>query len=218
MSVSVAGAIVRVMSQNTADEAAREELLHYLQVGRDAVVWKLEGLSDYDVRRPLTPTGTNLLGLVKHLAGVELGYFGDCLDRPHGHDLTWWAEDAEDNADMWATPEESRQQVLDLYRAAWRHTDESVRTMGLEATGHVPWWTEHAHPTVRLLLVHVVAETHRHAGHADIVRELVDGSAGISARHSNLPEQDEHWWQSYRQRLEVAARSAQATDHPTTAD
>jgi hypothetical protein len=60
----------------------KADLLHYLQGARSAMLWKLDGLTEYDVRRPLTPTGTNLLGLVKHLARCELGYFGDTFGRP----------------------------------------------------------------------------------------------------------------------------------------
>ena len=67
-------------------EVAKAELRRYLQDGRDAIVWKLEGLSEYDRRRPLTPTGTNLLGLVKHLAGVEAEYFGVVFNRPFGEE------------------------------------------------------------------------------------------------------------------------------------
>jgi hypothetical protein len=94
----------------------KDDLHRYLQAGREAVLWKLDGLAEYDVRRPLVPTGTNLLGLVKHLASVEFGYFGDCFDRPHGEELPWWDDDAEPNADMWATPDESRDDIVALYR------------------------------------------------------------------------------------------------------
>ncbi|RPI23693.1 MAG: DUF664 domain-containing protein, partial [Actinobacteria bacterium] len=87
---------------------AKAVLHRYLQTGRDALLWKLEGLSEYDIRRPLVPTGTNLLGLVKHVASVELGYFGDCLGRPSGEPLPWYDDDAEPDADMWATAEETR--------------------------------------------------------------------------------------------------------------
>ena len=55
--------------------------LQYLDAAREGLLWKLEGLSEYDVRRPLTPTGTNLLGLVKHVAMVEWNYLGACFDR-----------------------------------------------------------------------------------------------------------------------------------------
>jgi hypothetical protein len=85
----------------------KAELRHYLQVGREALVWKLEGLSEYQVRRPMVPTGTNLLGLIKHVASVEAGYFGATFGRPFEEPLPWLDEGAEPNADMWATPEES---------------------------------------------------------------------------------------------------------------
>lgn len=81
----------------------RTDLHFYLQSARDALLWKLEGLSEYDIRRPATPTGTNLLGLVKHAAGVELGYLGDTFGRPSGEPLPWLEDGAEANADMWAT-------------------------------------------------------------------------------------------------------------------
>ncbi len=86
------------------DEKA--DLHRYLRTAREALLWKLEGLSEYDVRRPLTPTGSNLLGLVKHVAGVEVGYLGVCFGRPFGEPLPWWADDPLPNADMWATAQE----------------------------------------------------------------------------------------------------------------
>src|SRR3954453_13955966 len=102
-------------------ESAKQTLQRYLQIARDAMVWKLEGLSEYDVRRPLVPSGTNLLGLVKHLASVEIGYFGDTFERPFGEALPWGDDDAEPNADLWATADESREQMLELYRRAQAH-------------------------------------------------------------------------------------------------
>ena len=82
---------------------AKADLHRYLQDAREVLLWKLDGLSEYDIRRPLTPTGTNLLGIVKHVAGVELEYFGPVFGRPHGVALPWFAGDADANADMWAT-------------------------------------------------------------------------------------------------------------------
>ena len=87
----------------------KADLHRYLQIAREALLWKLDGLSEYDIRRPMVPTGTNLLGLVKHVASVELGYLGDTFGRPSGEPLPWFAEDAEPNADMWATADESRE-------------------------------------------------------------------------------------------------------------
>lgn len=184
----------------------KQDLHRYLQAGRDAVVWKLDGLSDYDVRRPLVPTATNLLGLVKHLASVEFGYFGNTFDRPYDEELPWWSDDAEPNADMWATPDESRDEMVGLYRAAWRHADATIDALDLGSIGHVPWWPEDRREvTLHRILVHVATETHRHAGHADIVRELIDGAAGLRPGLSNLPDADAQWWASYRDRVQQAA-------------
>ncbi|MEL3945990.1 MULTISPECIES: DinB family protein [Streptomyces] len=191
---------------------AKTDLLRYLQDAREAVLWKLDGLSEYDVRRPLTPTGTNLLGLVKHLASVELGYFGDTFGRPYfdKERPTWWyTEDAEPNADMWATAAESRDQIVGLYRRAWAHSDTTIETLALDAVGRVPWWPEERRAvTLHHVLVRMTAETHRHAGHADIVRELIDGSVGRLQGKEDLPAGDVAWWEVYRRRLERVAREA----------
>jgi hypothetical protein len=188
----------------------KDDLLRYLQVGRDSVLWKLDGLSEYDIRRPMTPTGTNLLGLVKHLAGVEMGYFGETFDRPAPDPPPWLSdEDAEDNVDMWATAEESREEIVGLYRQAWAHADETIAALSLDAVGRVPWWPpDRAERTLHFILIHVIAETHRHAGHADLVRELIDGSAGWNAGNENMPPGDQAWWQGYRERLEQVAQEA----------
>ena len=186
----------------------KADLHTYLRTAREAVLWKLDGLSEYDVRRPITPTGTNLLGLVKHLATVEFGYFGDCFGRPAGESMPWLEEDAEPNAEMWASADESREQIVGLYRRAWTHADETIDSLALDATGHVPWWGEHGTVTLHRLLVHMIAETNRHAGHADIVRELIDGAAGLRADNSNLAPGDQAWWSSYRAKLERVAQEA----------
>ena len=188
----------------------KSDLHSYLQMARDALVWKLDGLSEYDIRRPLTPTGTNLLGLVKHVAGVELGYFGDTFGRPFGEPLpAGFDEDAEPNAEMWAAADESREQIIGLYRRAWAHSDATIGALALDAVGRVPWWPgEHGEVTLHRILVHVVAETDRHAGHADIVRELIDGTAGLLDGTTNMPSGDRAWWESYRSKLERVAREA----------
>jgi uncharacterized damage-inducible protein DinB len=188
---------------------SKEDLRRYLQQARDALLWKLEGLTEYDIRRPLVPTGTNLLGLVKHVASVELGYFGDTFGRPSDEPLPWLADDAEDNADMWATTDESRDAIVGLYHRAWAHSDATITALSLDAVGNVPWWSEDRREvTLHRILVHMIAETHRHAGHADIVRELIDDAVGLRADNDNLPPGDRAWWQDYRDRLEQAARDA----------
>jgi uncharacterized damage-inducible protein DinB len=187
----------------------KDDLQRYLQRAREALVWKLDGLDEYDVRRPLTPTGTNLLGLIKHVAGVEFGYFCLTFDRPLDEDLPWLEDDAEPNADLWVPADESRGEIVALYQRAWAATDAVVAELPLDAVGHVPWWpAEHAAVTLHRVLVHMIAETDHHAGHADIVRELIDGSAGLRADNSNLPDEGPQWWADYRARVEAAARTA----------
>ncbi|MGN6751834.1 MAG: DinB family protein, partial [Intrasporangium sp.] len=121
-----------------SDADLKQTLTTYLQAGRDVMVWKLEGVSEYDARRPLTPTGTNLLGLVKHVASVGSGYFGFVFDRPFPETLPWFAEGAEANADMWATAEESRAQIVGLWERVWEHADATIEALDLDAAGRVP--------------------------------------------------------------------------------
>jgi uncharacterized damage-inducible protein DinB len=190
-----------------AGMSMKTELHDYLQRGREDLLWKLDGASEYDVRRPLTPTGTNLLGLVKHVASVEAGYLGETFGRPFPEPLPWFKEGAEPNDDMWATADEGRDEITGLYRRVWAHSDATVDGLDLDAAGRVPWWPEERRD-VRLhrILVHVIAETHRHAGHADIVRELADGSVGYREGSDNMAPGDAAWWRRYRDRLEGAAR------------
>jgi uncharacterized damage-inducible protein DinB len=191
------------------DTGAKADLRGDLQAGRDALLWKLEGLSEYDVRRPMTPTGTNLLGLVKHVSYVEMGYLGAVFGRPVEEARPWIEDEGEPNWDMWATTEQSREEVVELYHRAWGHADATIDRLPLEAPGRVSWWQPAQQAvTLHRVLVHVIAETHRHAGHADIVRELIDGAAGLRAGNTNLPSGDQAWWESYRGRLERAAREA----------
>ncbi len=184
----------------------KADLHRYLQTIRGALLWKLDGLSEYDVRRPLTPTGTNLLGLVKHLAGVEIGYFGETFGRPFGEPLPWEGNGQDRNADMWATAAESRDQIVGLYRRAAAHSDQTITELALDAPGRVPWWGEDV--TLHLILVHVIAETNRHAGHADIIRELIDGTVGLRLGNDNMAPGDRATWQAYRDKLERVAREA----------
>ena len=192
-----------------SESDAKSVLQRYLQWGRETLVWKLDGLSDYDMRRPMTPTGTNLLGLVKHMAGVEAGYFGETFRRPFPEPLPWFDEDAQPNEDMWATGTETRDSIVGLYRRAWAHADTTIADLDLEAAGNVRWWPgEHGEVTLHKVLVHVIAETDRHTGHADIVRELIDGAVGRRADNDNMAPGDQAWWASYRSRLEQVARAA----------
>jgi len=198
--------------QNSGREPDQKADLHrYLRSARDALLWKLDGLGEYDIRRPMTPTGTNLLGLVKHVASTELGYFGEVFGRPHGVSLPWFDDGADVNADMWATEHESRAEIIELYRRAWQHSDATIGALPLGAVGHVPWWPADRNTvTLHRIVVHVIADTQRHAGHADILRELVDGAAGLQQGNDNLPPGDAAWWASYRDKVERAAAAARS--------
>jgi hypothetical protein len=205
----IAGFPGDAMLGHMSDAGAKEQLHLYLRAGREALLWKLDGLSEYDVRRPLVPTGTNLLGLVKHVASVESGYFGDTFGRPFPERFPWLDEGAEPNADLWATADESRADMVGLYRRVWAHSDATIEALDLDAQGRVPWWPAERNPvTLHRILVHMVAETHRHAGHADLVREMIDGAAGMRKDNDNMPPVDEAWWAEYRERLERVAREA----------
>jgi hypothetical protein len=199
----------------------KADLRRYLQAAREALLWKLDGLSEYDVRRPMVPTGTNLLGLVKHVASVEAGYFGATFGRPFDEPLPWLDDNAEPNADMWATTEESREQIVGLYHRVWAHSDATIDALALDAIGHVPWWPRDRNEvTLHRILVHMISETDRHAGHADIVRELIDGAAGLRKDNDNMAPGDQAWWESYRSRLERVAQDASrpSTDLPGRLD
>ncbi len=182
----------------------KDALLRYLNVAHDAVTWKLEGVDDYDVRRPLTPTGTNLLGLVKHLAWVELGYFGDVFDQPHGLDVAEYDED-NPNADMYARADESRAEIMSLFDSARAHATKTIETLDLDTPGHVPWWGENNPVSLGLIIVHMTTEMYRHLGQIDILREGIDGSAGLREESTNLPPIDAKQWQTYYQSLEEIA-------------
>ena len=188
---------------------AKAELITSLEKLNQSVLAKLDGVSEHDLRRPMTPTGTNLLGLVKHVASVEAGYFGVVFRRPFGEPLPWFAEGAEPNADMWAAADESREQIVGLYQRVWAHSDATINTLELDAVGHVPHWPKHrSEVTLHQILVHMTAETHRHAGHADIIREHIDGDVGLRPDNDNMAPGDQSWWAEYRSRLERVARQA----------
>jgi hypothetical protein len=187
----------------------KANLHDYLRGARAALVGKLDGLTEYDLRRPLTPTATNLLGLVKHLIGVEVDYFGDTFGRPAEKLLFWAPDETEPNIDMWATPDESSSEIIEGYRKAWAHADATIEALDLTATGRVPHWpADRNEVTLHQILVHVLAETNRHAGHADIVRELIDGVVGLRADNDNMTPGDQAWWADYRDRVEQDAREA----------
>lgn len=185
----------------------KDVLQRYLTENRVGLLSRLEGLGERELRWPMTRTGSNLLGIVKHVASVELGYFGEVFGRPSGESLPWMDEDAELNADMWATPEESSAQIVTLLQRAAAHTDATIAALDLDSLGEVPWWRpERRQVTLQQILVHMLSEMARHTGHADILRELIDGRAGDD--RGNLADQSAEEWAAYRSRLEEAAEPA----------
>jgi hypothetical protein len=181
----------------------KQELHRKLQVARTGVLSRLDGLDEYDLRRPMTATGTNLLGLVKHLAGIEYTYLGAAFDRPAPETLPW-VEDGSiwQGADMWATADESSGYLVGLYGRACAHGDGTVAALDLQSPAWVAHWPDDRRDTtLGVLLIRMVAETAQHAGHADIVRELVDGRAGDDRDEAG----DADWWRRYVARIQAAA-------------
>jgi hypothetical protein len=189
----------------------KDELHRSLKASRATMLSKLDDLSEYDRRRPMTPTGTNLLGLVKHLAGLEYGYLGESFGHP-GPETLPWIEDGSiwEGGDMWAKPDESSEYIIGLYQRASAHADGVIAALDLGAPGSVPHWPEdRRQTTLGVLLVRMVAETAQHAGHADIVRELTDGKGG--------PDQDgidEATWREYVAKVRAAADAFAPSPEP----
>ncbi|WP_103511849.1 DinB family protein [Streptomyces sp. SM13] len=187
------------------DDFAKDNLHGRLRRDRQALLWKLDGLSEYDARRPLTATGTNLLGLVKHVATVEARYFGEVFDRPSPEPLCRWQDS--DGSDQWAAEDETRERIVGFYRRTWEHSDATIDERPLDAPGHVPWWPEpHTHTNLFAVLVHVLGETIRHTGQADILREGIDGRTGLRAEQERPI--DEEARAAHRAKIERTARSA----------
>ena len=193
------------MADLTDPKAALHE---YVQSARDALLWKLDGLSERQVRWPRTPTGTSLLGIIRHCATTEIGYFGPTFGRewPTPEDPLLVPEEAYDDdpqADWWVPAEVSMGEVTDFYRRVWAFADETIDSLPLDARGRVPWWGDRDEVTLHRVLVHVHADLARHAGHADVLREVLDGLVGMHADRDNIPEVD---WPAYVARVEEVAR------------
>ena len=149
--------------QTAADE--RSTLLGFLDYLRAAVAAKAEGVPEPQVRRAGVPSGTSLLGLVKHLDAVERFYF-------LGEATTDWAPT------MRPGPDETAEGLLAAYRDATRRANEVIGAHpDLALPAPLPPGRKSA-SSMRWLLVHMIEETGRHAGHADILREQIDGATG----------------------------------------
>ncbi|MDQ1746295.1 MAG: hypothetical protein QOD07_558 [Frankiaceae bacterium] len=178
-------------------------LLRYLRQSRDDLVWKLDGLSERDARLPRTATGNNLLGVVKHCLNVEAGYFGPTFGRelPYADELVpMSAYDDDPQADWYAREDETKDGIVDLYRRVAAFADETIEQLPLDAPGRVPWWQpDRQTVTLQRIIVHVIYDVSRHAGHADIMREQLDRSVGLQQGNTNIP--DGYDWPAYVARL-----------------
>ncbi|MCX4770742.1 MULTISPECIES: DinB family protein [unclassified Streptomyces] len=163
------------MSSHVPYTGSEKESLHTaLDRHRDVVLWKLEGLDDEQLRRPMTPTGTNLLGLVKHLATVEYGWF--CESFGYEVEKLWFDSATED---MTIAPDETTAGILAFYERARAAADRAIEKTDLDVTGTS--WNGRT-VSMRWVLIHMLEDVVRHAGHMDIVRELLDGSTGDHPR------------------------------------
>jgi len=181
----------------------KAELHAKLRAARAVLLAKLDGVSEYDARRPITASGTNLLGLVKHLGGCEHVYLGEAFGRTPPDVLPWYADGSVwDGADMWVAEHETREYVVGLYERACAHGDATIEALDLDAPGSVPHWPqERRATTLGVLLIRMVEETAHHAGHADICRELIDGQGQADRDEVG----DSAYWDAYVARIQQAA-------------
>ncbi|MEU9030551.1 DinB family protein [Streptomyces sp. NPDC048383] len=166
--------VERIGPPLTAGE--RETLRAYLDFHRATLAMKCEGLGDEDLRRPASPPSTlSLLGLVRHMAEVERQWFrrtlGGDADVPH----VW-----SDRRDFQAAYDTTGATMAEAF-AAWRAEVEHARSVeaalvSLDVTAHVPKWE--ADVSARVVMLHMIHEYARHNGHADFLREAVDGTVG----------------------------------------
>jgi uncharacterized damage-inducible protein DinB len=175
----------------------------YLGRARESVRRAVDRVDEYDARRPLTPSGTNLLGLVKHLAAVEYVYVSQCSGFPGDLDMPWASDEAEEvNGDLWLTPDQRAGSITDLYAAVAAHTARAAEALPPDSPATVPWWPE-SETTFDRLIVHLVSETAQHAGHLEILREHLDGQG--DAWDARRPERDALWWSAHVRRVAQAA-------------
>ena len=182
-------------------------LHHYLQAARDDLIWKLDGLGERDARLPRTPTGNNLLGVLKHCLNVEAGCFGPTFGRkfPTPEELVPTAAFAEDpQADWYAREDETKDGLIDLYRRVWAFADQTIEQLPLDAPGRVPWWRPGGQDvTLQRMVIHVIYEVARHGGHADMMREQHDGAIGWQQGKTDIP--DKYDWPAYVAKLTALA-------------
>jgi hypothetical protein len=157
------------------DAPEKEMLTATLDFHRATIKWKLEGLSLEDAARPMTPSDTKLLGIVKHLAYVERWWFQENF---LGRECTYpWSESGDMEADFKIFPGETIESIFALYDEECEVSRAIVAEASLDDVAVKPRRTG-GHPTLRWIMLHMIEEVARHNGHADILRELLDGTTG----------------------------------------
>ena len=152
--------------------AEKDMLAAYLDFHRATLKWKIEGLSEDDAKRSMTPSGTNLLGIVKHVAYVDRWWFQDVFA---GRDCEYPWTDEDPDADFRIEPGETIESVFGLYDAECEKSRAIVAAASLD---DVAARVKERGYTLRWIVLHMIEEIARHNGHADIVRELIDGATG----------------------------------------
>src|SRR5690242_4891922 len=173
----------------------------YYKERRDALISKVEDLSEYEARRPRTPTGTSLIGIIKHVLNVEAVYLGATFERPFPQTDELVADEAyetDPQADWYATADETTAGIIELYRRVIAHCEQTVELLDLDTVGHVRHWGGRE-VTLHWILVHNFNDLVQHNGQADILREQVDGSVGWRQPGDNVP--DGYDWPAYVAKL-----------------
>ena len=150
----------------------REVLSGFLDYQRQTLIWKVSGISEEDLGRRLVPSATTLLGMVKHLAYVERWWFQAVFA---GREMPFPWSDADPDADFRLEAGETAADIVALYQAEVAIAQQIVAAAAsLEDIARIPSRDQ----SLRWIMVHMIEETARHCGHADILRELLDGATG----------------------------------------
>ncbi|MEO1056027.1 MAG: DinB family protein [Actinomycetota bacterium] len=196
-----------------SDDSVRLLLHSQLKDARDTLVWKADGLGEQDRRRPMTPTGTNLIGLIKHLTWIEGWYLCEFFGRKRPR-LEWeWDIDADwgHHSHMYAKPEETTEELIGSYRATNAAADATIAELDLDAVGQ-HWSGEEV--SLRSMLSAVLIDTVRHCGHADIMRELIYGTTGDPSGPSGFyGTTDEEYRAAYLARVRGETETADWFDY-----
>ncbi|HYP23031.1 MAG TPA: DinB family protein [Actinomycetota bacterium] len=157
------------------DAAEKEALADTLDFHRATIKWKLEGLSLEDAARPMTPSETKLLGIVKHLAYVEVWWFQDNF---LGRDCKYpWDETGDMEDDFRIFPGETIESIVALYDEKCEESRRIVAAASLDDRA-ARLRRETGYPNLRWIMLHMIEEVARHNGQADILRVLLDGTTG----------------------------------------